>query len=69
LAINDIHLTPEKRAMMNEYQVTYSNGEVAEIEAWTVEAAEVIAEEDAEAQGWTGLSVVGVELLSPQQVE
>ena len=55
--------------MMNEYQITYSNGVVVEIEAWTPEAAEVIAEEDAELQGWSGLSVVSVELLTPQPVE
>ena len=55
--------------MMNDYQVTYSNGVVVEIEAWTPEAAEVIAEEDAELQGWSGLSVVSVELLTSQPVE
>ena len=55
--------------MMNEYQITYSNGVVVEIEAWTPEAAEVIAEEDAELQGWAGLSVVSVELLTSQLVE
>ena len=55
--------------MMNEYQVTYSNGLVVEIEAWTPEAAEVIAEEDAELQGLSGLSVVRVELLTSEPVE
>ena len=55
--------------MMNDYQVTFSNGVVVEIEAWTPEAAEVIAEEDAEIQGWSGLSVVSVELLTSQPVE
>ena len=33
---------------MNEYDVTLNNGETVEIEAWTPEAAEVIALEDAE---------------------
>jgi len=28
---------------MNEYQVTYINGEVVEIEAWTAELAQAIA--------------------------
>ncbi|MGA2035195.1 MAG: hypothetical protein ABSG68_23355 [Thermoguttaceae bacterium] len=55
---------------MNEYQVTYSNGAVVEISAWTSEAAEVIAEEEADLYGCAGLSPVRVELLgSQQQVE
>ncbi len=54
---------------MNEYQVTYANGDVAEIEAWTPEAARSIAEEDAEENGWSGLEVVGVELLAERQIE
>ena len=49
---------------MNEYQVTYTNGEVVEIEAWTPELAKAIAEEDA-----PNLSVVSVELLASQEVE
>ena len=36
---------------MNEYEVTYTNGDVVEIEAWTPEAAQAIAEEDAEENG------------------
>jgi hypothetical protein len=59
----------EDQTMMNEYQVTYSNGVVVEIEAWTPEAAEVIAEENAELAGQTGLSVISVELLTSEPVE
>ena len=33
---------------MNEYEVTFTNGKTVEIEAWTPEAARVIAIEDAE---------------------
>ena len=46
---------------MNNYQVTFANGEVAEIEAWTPEIARTIAEEEA------GQSVVSV--LTLQQAE
>jgi hypothetical protein len=56
----------EHLAMTNDYQVTYSNGVVVEIEAWTPEVAAAIAEEDAELQG---LSVVSVELLTSQSAE
>jgi len=49
---------------MNEYQVTFANGEVVEVEAWTPEIAQTIAEEEA---GGDGKSVVSVELLTPQQ--
>ena len=54
---------------MNRYQVTYVNGEVVEIEAWTPEIAQAIAEEDAEQEGRPGLSVVSVELLTSQAAE
>ena len=54
---------------MNEYEVTFSNGEIVEIEAWTPEAAGVIALEDAELDGRTDLAVAGVELLAAGQVE
>ena len=54
---------------MNEYEVTFNNGEIVEIEAWTPEAAEVIAVEDAELEGRSGLSVAGVELLTAQPLE
>ena len=53
---------------MNEYQVTYSNGKIVEIAAWTEEIAKVIAEEEADDYGH-GLHVVSVELLTPQRVE
>ena len=54
---------------MNEYEVTFTSGETVEIEAWTPEAAEVIALEDADLEGRTGLSVSGVELLTAGQLE
>jgi hypothetical protein len=53
---------------MNTYQVTYTNGETVEIEAWTPEIAQVIAEEEAESGGATGMAAVSVELLSPQPI-
>ena len=40
---------------MNEYEVTFINGDVVEVEAWTPEAASVIAIEDAEIEGRSGL--------------
>jgi hypothetical protein len=49
---------------MNEYQVTFANGKVVEVEAWTPEIAQTIAEEEA---GLDGQSVIGVELLTLQQ--
>ena len=36
---------------MNEYQVTFANGEVVEVEAWTPEIAQAIAEEEANLDG------------------
>jgi hypothetical protein len=54
---------------MNEYRVTYTNGESVEIEAWTPEAAAVIAEEDAEMEGRTDLVVASVELVTARQIE
>ena len=54
---------------MNEYEVTFINGETVEIEAWTPEAASVIALEDAELEGRPGLAVSGVELLVAGQIE
>jgi hypothetical protein len=48
---------------MNEYQVTFTTGEVVEVEAWTPEIAQVIAEEEA---NMDGQSVVSVELLTLQ---
>mgnify|MGYP000957609567 CR=1 FL=1 len=49
---------------MNEYEVTYANGEVIEIEAWTPVVAQAIAEEFAEADGHPNLEVTSVRLLS-----
>jgi len=54
---------------MNEYEVTFTNGETVEIEAWTPEAAEVIALEDLELVRRPGLSVAGVELLTARPLE
>jgi hypothetical protein len=54
---------------MDEYQVTYSNGEVVVIEAWTPELALAIAEEEADENGRQGLSAVSVELLTAAPVE
>lgn len=66
--LTSIHPASGEKAV-NEYQVTYSNGEMAVIEAWTPEVAQVIAEEEADQHGCQGLSVVRVELLTSQQVE
>ena len=54
---------------MNEYEVTYSNGEAECIEAWTPELAQAIAEEEAESAGRSNLSVVKVTLLVAQEAE
>ena len=54
---------------MNEYEVTFINGEVVEIEAWTPEAAGVIALEDAELEGRSGLAVASVELRTARHLE
>jgi hypothetical protein len=48
--------------VMGEYEVTYVNGEVVEVEAWTPMIAQAIAEEDADTNG-RPLSVVSVKLL------
>ena len=53
---------------MNEYEVTFTNGEAVVIEAWTPEAAGVIALEDADLEGRSGLSIATV-LLKAEQVE
>jgi hypothetical protein len=63
------HLGALENLKMNEYQVTYANGEVVEIEAWTPELAQAIAEEEAEQDGRPSLAVVSVELLTAQQTE
>ena len=54
---------------MNEYAVTFTTGETVEIEAWTPEAAAVIAVEDAELEGRSGLSVASVTLLVARPLE
>ena len=51
---------------MNESQVTFITGEVVEVEAWTPEIARAIAEEEANLDGQ---SVVSVELLRLQPTE
>ncbi len=48
---------------MNEYAVTFTNGEIVEVEALTPEVAKAIALEDAELEGRTDLTVACVELL------
>jgi hypothetical protein len=53
---------------LNNYQVTFANGEVVEVEAWMPEIAAVIAEEEADLSG-RPLSVVSVELLRLQPTE
>lgn len=54
---------------MDRYQVTYADSEVVEIEAWSPEIAQAIAEEDAEQDGRPSRSVVSVELLTSQATE
>ena len=54
--------------VMNRYEVTYVNGEVLEVEAWTPIIAQAIAEEEADLNG-RPLSVVSVELLRLQPTE
>jgi hypothetical protein len=53
---------------MNDYQVTFANGELVEVEAWTPEIAAVIAEEEADSNG-RSWCVVSVELLRQQPTE
>ena len=43
--------------------MTYANGEVVEIEAWTPELARAIAEEEAESKGQP-LTVASIKLLT-----
>jgi hypothetical protein len=54
---------------MNEYVVTFTNGETVEVEAWTPEAAQVIAIEDAELEGRFDLTVASVTLVKARQLE
>lgn len=60
---------PRETTILNEYEVTYVNGEVMEIEAWTPELAQAIAEEEAEANGQPELAVASVKLLASQPTE
>ena len=54
---------------MDEYEVTFTTGEIVIIDAWTPEAARVIAVEDAELDGRSGLSVASVKLLVAEPLE
>jgi hypothetical protein len=54
---------------MNDYEVTYANGEVAVITAWTPEAALAIAEEDGDLYGCAGIAAVTVSLLASNPAE
>jgi hypothetical protein len=58
----------DENQAMNNYQVTFANGEVVEVEAWTPEIAGVMAEEEADLNG-RPLSVVSVELSLLQPSE
>jgi hypothetical protein len=53
---------------MNEYEVTFVNGEVVEVEAWTPTIAQTIAEEEASSNGQS-LEVASVKLLRLQPAE
>ncbi len=54
---------------MNDYEVTFANGEVVVITAWTPEAAVAIAEEEADLYGCAGVSAVTVSLLASHGAE
>jgi hypothetical protein len=54
---------------MNDYEVTYANGDVAVVTAWTPEAALAIAEEDGELYGCAGMEAVAVSLLDSHAAE
>ena len=54
---------------MNDYEVTYANGDVVVITAWTPEAALAIAEEDGDLYGCAGISAVAVSLLAAHHAE
>jgi hypothetical protein len=64
----DFHQTPENQ-LMNDYEVTYANGEIAVVTAWTPEAALVIAEEESELNGCPGVEPVTVNLLAAHPAE
>jgi hypothetical protein len=54
---------------MNDYEVTYANGEVVIISAWTPEAALAVAEEEGDLYGCAGISAVSASLLDPHSAE
>ena len=54
---------------MNDYEVTYANGEVAIITAWTPEAAIAIAEEEGDLYGCAGIAAVAATLLASHPTE
>ena len=66
LCLARITCLSSKNQAMNDYQVTFANGDVVEVEAWTPEIAGAIAEEEADLDGQ---SVVTVELLAVQRTE
>jgi hypothetical protein len=59
---------PWENQVMNEYEVTFINGEVLEVEAWTPTIAQAIAEEEADLNGHP-LAVVSVKFLRLQSAE
>ena len=69
MVANDWHRSHAQENNMNEYEVTFINGETVVIEAWTPEAASVIALEDAELEGQSGLDVASVVLLATRHLE
>jgi hypothetical protein len=54
---------------MNDYEVTYANGEMVVITAWTPEAAIAIAEEEGDLNGCAGIAAVTVSLLEAHPAE
>jgi hypothetical protein len=54
---------------MNDFEVTYANGEVAIVTAWTPEAALAIAEEEGELYGCPGVEAVTVSRLDSHAAE
>jgi hypothetical protein len=54
---------------MNDYEVTFANGQVVEVSAWTPEAAIAIAEEEGEMNGCEGVAAVSASLLATHATE
>ncbi len=54
---------------MNDYEVTYANGEVVVISAWTPEAAIAIAEEEGDLNNCAGMAAVTATLLATHPTE